>query len=144
VIKLRRILLAEDDGNDVDLTLRGLGPYNLANQIDVVRDGDAALDYLRRNGVYADREPGLPVVVLLDIKMPRMDGIEVLREIRADPALKKLPIVMLTSSREPRDLEECYALGVNAFVVKPLKFAEFVEAVKQLGAFWALLNEPPP
>ena len=143
-MKLRRILLAEDDRNDVELTLRGLGAYKLTNQIDIVRNGTEVLDYLRNTGAYAHREPSLPVVLLLDIKMPRMDGLEVLREIRADPALKTLPVVMLTSSRESSDLRACYELGVNAFVVKPVKFGEFVEAVKQLGAFWALLNEPPP
>lgn len=143
-MKLRRILLAEDDRHDVELTLRGLGTYHLTNQIDVVRDGGEVLDYLRCTGTYAGRETGLPVVLLLDIKMPRVDGIEVLREIRSDPALKMLPVVMLTSSRESSDLKACYALGVNAFVVKPVKFGEFVEAIKQVGGFWALLNEPPP
>jgi two-component system response regulator len=143
-MKLRRILLAEDDRNDVELTLRGLGAYHLTNQIDVVRDGGEVLDYLRCTGAYAGRETGLPLVLLLDIKMPRVDGIEVLREIRADPALKMLPVVMLTSSRESSDLKACYAIGVNAFVVKPVKFGEFVEAIKQVGGFWALLNEPPP
>jgi CheY-like chemotaxis protein len=143
-MKIRRILLAEDDRHDVELSLRGLGAYQLTNQIDVVRDGAEVIDYLRCTGAYAGRDTGLPAVLLLDIKMPRVDGIEVLREIRADPALKVLPVVMLTSSRESSDLKACYALGVNAFVVKPVKFGEFVEAIKQVGGFWALLNEPPP
>lgn len=140
---LGRILLVEDDPRDVELTLAALGEYNLANDVVVVRDGEEALDYLYRRGRYKDQED-LPVVVLLDLKMPKVDGIEVLRQVKSDQRLKAVPLVVLTSSREPRDLEECYRLGVNAFVVKPVHFGEFVEAVKQVGVFWAVVNEPPP
>jgi CheY-like chemotaxis protein len=141
---LRRILLAEDDPNDVELTLRALGAYNLANVVQVVNDGAEALDYLFRRNAYTALPAGHPVVVLLDIKMPRVDGIEVLRQIKADPELQMVPVVILTSSREERDLVESYRLGVNAFVVKPVDFHEFVDAVKQIGLFWAMINEPPP
>lgn len=140
---LGRILLVEDDPRDVELTLAALGEYNLANDVVVVRDGEEALDYLYRRGRYKDQED-LPVVVLLDLKMPKVDGIEVLRQVKSDQRLRSVPLVVLTSSREPRDLEECYRLGVNAFVVKPVHFGEFVEAVKQVGVFWAVVNEPPP
>lgn len=142
--ELGSILLAEDDPRDVELTLTALGEYNLANSVAVVRDGEEALDYLRRRGTWATRANGQPVVLLLDLKMPKMDGIEVIRQLKSDEALRSLPVVVLTSSRESRDLQECYRLGVNAFVVKPVHFGEFVEAVKQVGAFWAVLNEPPP
>lgn len=142
--ELGSILLAEDDPRDVELTLTALGEYNLANSVAVVRDGEEALDYLRRRGTWATRPSGQPVVLLLDLKMPKMDGIEVIRQLKSDEALRSLPVVVLTSSRESRDLQECYRLGVNAFVVKPVHFGEFVEAVKQVGAFWAVLNEPPP
>jgi CheY-like chemotaxis protein len=142
--EIRRILLVEDDPQDVELTLDALAEYKLANQIAVARDGVEALEYLRREGEYAERTAGNPVVVLLDLKMPRLDGIEVLRRMRASAALRLIPVVVVTSSRESKDLEECYALGVNAYVVKPVRFAEFVEAVKHLGVFWALVNEPPP
>ena len=141
---LKRILLAEDDPNDVELTLRALETYNLANVVQVVGDGAEALDYLFRRNAYVDLPAGHPVVVLLDIKMPRVDGIEVLRQIKADPDLQMVPVVILTSSREERDLVESYRLGVNAFVVKPVDFHEFVEAVKEIGLFWAMINEPPP
>jgi len=141
---LRRILLVEDDPQDVELTMEALGEYKLANQIAVARDGVEALDFLHRTGAHRDRPAGNPVVVLLDLKMPRLDGVEVLRRMRADEALRLVPVVILTSSRESRDLEECYRLGVNAYVVKPVRFGEFVEAVKQVGVFWALINEPPP
>jgi CheY-like chemotaxis protein len=116
----------------------------LANRVTRVGDGVEAMKYLRREGQYTTRKPGNPAVVLLDIKMPRMDGIEVLRAIRSDPVLKLIPVVMLTSSREEQDLIRCYELGTNAYVVKPLIFLEFVEAVKQIGGFWAMLNELPP
>lgn len=142
-MSLKTILLAEDSAKDVELTLEALNAYNLANQVEVVRDGVEALEYLRREGKYAAREEGNPAVLLLDIKMPRMDGIETLRVIRADPALKKLPVVMLTSSREESDLAKTYDLGVNAYVVKPVQFKAFVEAVKVVGIFWAVLNELP-
>lgn len=141
---LRRILLADDSPNDVELTLAALEESVLANSIDVVADGVEALDYLRRRGAWAARPEGLPAVVLLDIKMPRMDGLEVLREVRFDPALRALPIVMLTSSREQRDIIESYELGVNGYVVKPVAMAEFIQAIQRVGLFWALLNEPPP
>jgi CheY-like chemotaxis protein len=142
--KLRRILLAEDDPRDVELTLQTLGKHKLANEIQVARDGVEALDFLHRRGEFADRPAGNPVVVLLDLKMPRLDGIEVLRQMRQDEELRFVPVVVLTSSAESRDLEECYRIGVNAYVVKPVRFGAFVEAVKQVGVFWALINEPPP
>lgn len=141
--ELGRILLAEDDVNDVELTLTALAENKLANAVVVTRDGEEALDYLYRRGRYAGRPAGHPVVVLLDLKMPKVSGLEVLRTLKADPQLKTVPVVVLTSSRESRDLEECYRLGVNAFVVKPVQFGDFVEAVKQVGAFWAILNEAP-
>lgn len=141
---LKRILLAEDDPGDVELTLTALAEYNLANEIVVVRDGVEALDYVYRRGPFADRPAGNPVVILLDLKMPRLDGLQVLRQLKADDALRRIPIVALTSSRENYDLAECYRLGVNAYVVKPVRFTEFVEVVKSLGVFWALINEPPP
>ncbi|MBN1936316.1 MAG: response regulator [Anaerolineae bacterium] len=141
---LKRILLVEDDPKDIELTLTALGEYNLANEIVVARDGVEALDYLYRRGIFGQRLAGNPVVILLDLKMPRLDGVEVLRQIKADKQMRLIPVVILTSSRESRDLEECYTLGVNAYVVKPVHFAEFVQAIKQIGVFWALINEPPP
>ena len=138
------ILLAEDNPNDVELTLEALAQHNLANRVTVAHDGVEALEYLRREGAFADREPEEPAVVLLDIKMPRKDGLEVLREIRGDPLLRLTPVVILTSSREERDLITSYELGVNAYVVKPVDFASFIDAVQQLGMFWALVNERPP
>lgn len=139
-----RILLAEDDPKDVELTLSALAENNLANEVVVVRDGEEALDYIYRRGAFAMRAEGQPVVVLLDIKMPKIDGIQVLRTLKSDKNLMAIPVVILTSSRESKDLEECYSLGVNAYVVKPVKFEEFVESVRELGVFWALINEPPP
>jgi len=141
---LKRILLAEDNRNDVELTLEALAEHNLANEVIVVSDGAEALDYLYRRGKFRSRAAGHPAVVLLDLKMPKVDGLEVLRVIKADPDLKTIPTVVLTSSREETDLVESYRLGVNAYVVKPVAFQQFVEAVKQLGVFWALINEPPP
>ena len=141
---LKRILLIEDDPKDVELTLSAFGEYNLANEVAVARDGDEALDYLLCRGAFADRPVGNPVVILLDLKMPKLDGIEVLQQIKADKKLKLIPIVVLTSSRESRDLEECYELGVNSYVVKPVRFSEFIEAVRQIGVYWALINERPP
>jgi CheY-like chemotaxis protein len=138
------ILLAEDNPKDVDLTSRALAASNLANRLVVTTDGVEALEYLRREGAFADREPEEPAVTLLDIKMPRKDGLEVLREIREDPKLKRLPVVILTSSREEQDLIAGYDLGANAYVVKPVDFEDFIRAVKQLGVFWALINERPP
>jgi CheY-like chemotaxis protein len=141
---LKRILLAEDNEHDVELTLAALEDHNLANEVVVVRDGAEALDYLGRRGQYAGHSNGLPVVVLLDLKMPKVDGLEVLRQMRNDPALKMVPVVMITSSREEQDLVRSYQLGVNAYVVKPVDFAKFVESIKQIGFFWAIINEPPP
>jgi CheY-like chemotaxis protein len=141
---LKRILLVEDDPKDIELTLTALDEYNLANEVMTVRDGVEALDYLYRRGAFAQRSAGNPVVILLDLKMPRLDGVEVLRQLKADDQMHSIPVVILTSSRESRDLEKCYQLGINAYVVKPVRFSEFVEAVKQIGVFWALLNEPPP
>jgi len=142
-IELPAILLAEDSENDIELTLEALAEHNLANRVTVVHDGVEAMDYLRRQGAFAGRKPGHPAVVLLDIKMPRKDGLEVLREIRSDPALKRQPVVILTSSREEQDKITSYDLGVNAYVVKPVDFPDFIEAVKQVGVFWAIINERP-
>jgi CheY-like chemotaxis protein len=144
MVEIRTILFAEDNPRDVELTLEALGDHNLANNVITVRDGVETMEYLRREGKYKQRRPGNPAVLLLDIKMPRMDGIEVLRAIRSDKLLKMLPVVMLTSSREEQDLIKSYELGVNAYVVKPVDFKEFIEAVKQLGVFWAVINEAPP
>lgn len=142
--ELKPILLAEDNPRDAELTMEALADNNLANRVTLVRDGVEALEYLRCQGNYTQRSPGNPAVVILDIKMPRLDGIDVLRAIRFDPALKLIPVVMLTSSREEHDLIRSYELGSNAYVVKPLIFTEFVEAVRQIGLFWAMLNELPP
>ena len=141
---LKGILLAEDSPNDVEMTLDALGEHNLANEVIVVTDGSEALDYLYRRGKFARRAEGNPAVVLLDIKMPRVDGLEVLRTMRGDDGLRAIPVVILTSSREEKDLVESYRLGVNAYVVKPVDLSEFVRAVGELGVFWALINEPPP
>src|SRR5450759_1109785 len=135
MVEIRTILFAEDNPRDVELTLEALGDHNLANNVIAVRDGVETMDYLRCEGKYKQRKPGDPAVLLLDIKMPRMDGIEVLRAIRNDNKLKMLPVVMLTSSREEQDLIKSYELGVNAYVVKPVDFKEFIEAVKQIGVF---------
>ena len=141
---LKRILLAEDSERDVELTLAALAEHNLANEVVVARDGAEALDYLYQRGRFANHANGLPVVVLLDLKMPKVDGLEVLRRMRSDPALKHVPAVMITSSREEQDLVRSYQLGVNAYVVKPVDFQQFVESIKQIGFFWAVINEPPP
>lgn len=141
---LKRILLAEDNKNDIELTLAALEEYNLANEVIVVRDGVEVLDYMFRRGQFADHPNGIPAVVLLDLKMPRLDGLEALRQIRAEARFKHVPVVMITSSREERDLVRSYELGVNAYVVKPVDFQKFVECIKQIGFFWALINEPPP
>ena len=141
---LKRILIAEDDPMDAELTVEALCEYNLANQIQVVRDGVEALDYLYRRGAFAAEPVGNPVVMLLDLKMSRKNGIEVLRIMKSDKDLKTIPVVVLTSSREASDLHTCYELGVNAYVVKPVKFPDFIEAVKHVGVFWALVNEAPP
>lgn len=141
---LKRILLAEDNDHDVELTLAALDEYNLANEVVLARDGVEALDYLYGRGKFAGHANGLPVVVMLDLKMPKMDGLEVLRQMRNDPALKAVPVVMITSSREEQDLVRSYELGVNAYVVKPVDFQKFVQSIKQIGFFWAIINEPPP
>ncbi len=139
-----RILYAEDDEKDVELTLAALEQHNLANEVVVVRDGEQALDYLYRRGEFASRTGVDPVVVLLDLKMPKVDGLEVLREMKSDERLRTIPVVVLTSSREERDVVESYRLGVNAYVAKPVGFQEFTDAVTALGLFWAIINEPPP
>jgi CheY-like chemotaxis protein len=144
VNSIKRILLVEDDPNDVELTLGALAEHNLADEVHVLPDGDVALDYLFERGQYTGRPTGNPAVVLLDIKMPKVDGLEVLRQAKADPFLRVVPVVMLTSSREDRDLIEAYRLGVNGYVVKPVDFRTFMDVVKELGLFWALINEPPP
>jgi CheY-like chemotaxis protein len=141
---LKRILLVEDDEKDIELILAALTEYKLVNEVAVVRDGVEALDYLYRRESFAQRPPGNPVVIMLDLKMPRMGGVQVLRQIKADEEMSEIPVVILTSFRESTDLEQCYRLGVNAYVVKPVRFADFVDAVKQTGAFWALINHPPP
>lgn len=140
---VRRILLAEDNPNDVELTLAALEEHNLANEVIVTRDGTEALDYLYRRGEFKMREDCNPTVILLDLKMPKVDGLEVLRQIKSDPLLKAIPVVILTSSREERDVIESYELGVNAYVVKPVEFHEFVDAIKELGLFWGILNITP-
>jgi CheY-like chemotaxis protein len=142
--ELKPILLAEDNPRDVELTLEALSAYNLANRVVVVMDGVEAMDYLRCEGKHKLRKPGNPAVAILDIKMPRMDGIEVLQAIRTDQSLKMIPAVILTSSREEQDLMRSYELGINAYVVKPVNFSDFIEAVKHIGIFWAILNELPP
>lgn len=141
---LKRILLVDDSARDAELALTALETHHLANEVVTLRDGAEALDYLYRRGEFADRPQGNPVVILLDLKMPKVDGIEVLRQIKGDPALKMIPVVVMTSSREEQDLLNSYQLGVNAYVVKPVKFQSFMEAVEQVGAFWAVINEPPP
>lgn len=141
---LKPILLVEDDARDLELTLVALERSELANDVVVVRDGAQALDYLRREGEYASRSVGNPAVVMLDLKLPKVDGLEVLKIVRETPELRSLPVVMLTSSHEEGDVVRSYALGVNAYVVKPVEFKAFVAAIADLGVFWAVLNEPPP
>jgi CheY-like chemotaxis protein len=141
---LKRILIAEDNDNDLELTLAALDQHHLANEVVTVRDGAEALDYLFRRGAHADAPMAPPAVVLLDLKMPKVDGLEVLRQIKEDARLRLTPVVMLTSSREEVDLIRSYELGVNAYVVKPVEFGEFMQAVRQLGGFWAVINEAPP
>jgi CheY-like chemotaxis protein len=141
---LKPILLVEDNPKDVELSLVALGKSQLANEVIVTRDGAEALDYLRCQGDYAERAKGNPAVVLLDLKLPKIDGLQVLEQIKNDPNLQSVPVVILTSSREEKDLLRGYRLGVNAYVVKPVSFKEFIAAIQDLGSFWALLNEPPP
>jgi CheY-like chemotaxis protein len=141
---LRPILLVEDSPKDLELTLAALRKCQLANDIVIARDGEEAIDYLYSTGKHAGRAEGYPAVVLLDLKLPKIDGLEVLERIKGDPKLRHIPVVMLTSSREEQDLVSSYELGVNAFVVKPVEFTKFFKAIEDLGVFWAILNEPPP
>jgi CheY-like chemotaxis protein len=141
---LGRILMVEDDPKDVELTLTALEEYKLANEVVVTTDGEEALDYLYRRGKFASRMGDNPAVLLLDLKLPKVDGLEVLQQIKADDQLRLIPVVVLTSSREERDMVASYKLGVNAYVVKPVDFHEFVNAVRELGIFWAIINEAPP
>lgn len=143
-MKSGRILLAEDSAQDAELTLNALAEHNITNVVDVARDGAEALDYLYKRGDFAGRQGGNPVLVLLDLKMPRMDGLEVLRAVKSDPQLRTIPVVILTSSREEQDVVRSYELGVNAYVVKPVEFDQFMRAVRDLGLFWLLINETPP
>jgi len=138
------MLLVEDDQRDVELTLEALEEYNLANEVDIARDGEEALDYFYFRGRFANRPHDAPAVVLLDLKMPKVSGLEVLRQIKADKNLRMIPVVVLSSSAEERDVIESYQLGVNAYVVKPVDIQQFIEAIRKLGLFWAVLNEPPP
>lgn len=142
--ELKRILLVEDSANDVELVLTALAENRLANEVVVVRDGEEALDYIYRRGIFRLRMEGNPVVVLLDLKLPKIDGMEVLAQLKSDPDLKIVPVVILTSSREEKDIIRGYDLGTNAYVVKPVDFHEFVDAIKELGLFWAVVNQPPP
>jgi DNA-binding response OmpR family regulator len=142
--KLGRILMVEDDPKDVELTLTALEEYNLANEVIVTRDGEQALDYLYCRGEYKTRSSGNPAVMLLDLKLPKVDGLEVLKQIKSDDQVRMIPVVVLTSSKEEKDMVASYKLGVNAYVVKPVDFHEFVNAIKELGVFWAVINEPPP
>jgi CheY-like chemotaxis protein len=141
---LGRILMVEDDPRDVELTLAALGDYHLTNEVVVIHDGAEALDYLYRRGNFAARNNENPAVLLLDLKLPKVDGLEVLQQIKSDETLRMIPVVVLTSSREESDMVASYKLGVNAYVVKPVDFHEFVNAIKELGMFWAIVNEPPP
>ena len=139
-----RILLVEDDPRDTELTMTALEEYHLSNEVVVATDGAEALDYLFGRGKFQGRNSENPAVLLLDLKLPKVDGLEVLQQIRSDEKLKMIPVVVLTSSREERDKLASYQLGVNAYVVKPVDFHEFVNAIKELGVFWAIINEPPP
>ncbi len=140
----KRILLVEDDPNDIELTLNALSEYNLANEVVVAHDGVEALDFLYRRNHFSSRPEGNPIVILLDLKLPKMDGTQVLKIIKSEEGMKYVPVVILTSSRENKDLEICYKLGVNSYVVKPVQFTDFVEVIKRIGVFWALVNEAPP
>jgi CheY-like chemotaxis protein len=142
--KIGRILMVEDDAKDVELTLTALEEYNLANEVVVTHDGEQALDYLYCRGEYKTRSSDNPAVLLLDLKLPKVDGLEVLKQIKADERLRIIPVVVLTSSKEERDMVASYKLGVNAYVVKPVDFHEFVNAIRELGVFWAIINEAPP
>ena len=144
VVELKRILLVEDDPMDMELTLTALEEKNLANEVLVVHDGEEALNFLYSRGSFRMRAPGNQVLILLDLKLPKVDGLEVLRQIKSDENLRTIPVVMLTSSREEQDVVDSYKLGVNAYVVKPIDFHDFLSAVKEIGLFWAVINEPPP
>jgi CheY-like chemotaxis protein len=144
MIELKRVLLVEDSANDAKLTLAAFEESGLANEVVWVKDGQEALDYLYMKGSYAARAEGNPAVVLLDIKLPKIDGMQVLERIKGDPSLRAVPVVMLTSSSQEGDLTRSYGSGVNAYVVKPVGFPEFVEALRELGLFWAVVNHPPP
>lgn len=141
--EIKRILIVDDSPKDVELAIAALSENNMANEIIVAEDGEEALDYLYKRGKFID-EHGFPAVILLDIKMPKMNGIEVLRHIRNDSKFKLIPVIMVTSSREEKDLVESYKLGANSYVVKPVDFAQFMEAIKILGQYWAIVNQPPP
>jgi CheY-like chemotaxis protein len=142
--ELKRILLVDDSPHDVELTLAALEQNRLANEVVVARDGEEALAYLYRRGIFKLRSVGHPAVILLDLKLPKVDGLEVLKQIKGDDEMRAIPVVMLTSSREEKDLVQSYQLGVNAYVVKPVDFHEFVDSLKELGLFWAVINQPPP
>ena len=144
MIPLSRILLVDDSTRDTELALDALEAYHLGNEVVALRDGADALDFLYRRGAFDGRPDGNPALVLLDLKMPKVDGLEVLRQIKGDDSLRQIPVVMLTSSREENDLVESYRLGVNAYVVKPVEFSRFVQAVREMGVFWAVINEAPP
>lgn len=141
---LKPILLVEDNPLDLELSLKALEKSKLANEVVIARDGEEAAHYLFRKGEYASRPAGNPAVVLLDLKLPKIDGLELLEMIRQTPEMEYLPVVLLTSSREEQDVIRGYALGVNAYVVKPVAFQDFIQAVQDLGVFWAVINEPPP
>ncbi len=141
--EIKRILLVEDSANDVELTLSALEAINIANKVDVVDDGAKALDYLHYDGVFTDRQKSNPVVIILDLKLPKVNGLEVLKEIKADSLLRHIPVVILTSSKEEKDIMTGYGLGVNAYVVKPVEYADFIKAIQELGSFWAIINEVP-
>lgn len=141
---MKRILLVEDSVNDIELILNALTDNHLANEVVVTRDGEEALDYLYRRGIFKMRQEGHPIVVLLDLKLPRINGLEILAQLKSDPEFRMIPIVVLSSSREEPDLRRCYEFGTNSYVVKPIDFQEFVEVIKQVGLFWAVVNQPPP
>ncbi|MGD0710815.1 MAG: response regulator [Bacteroidales bacterium] len=142
--EVKRILIVDDSPKDVELVIAALAEKNLANEVDVAEDGEEALDYLYRRGKFVDREKGNPTVILLDIKMPKLNGIEVLKHIRATPELKMIPVIMVTSSHEEKDLVESYKLGANSYVVKPVDIVQFIDAIKTLGQYWVIINQLPP